>query len=366
MSAERSKTSRPLRIAQVAPLWMSIPPAGYGGTEMVVHLLTEGLVRRGHEVTLFGPGDSKTSARLHAVGERSVTALMGEGRAHVYDHYANAALSDAVRLAERFDVIHCHLDASRLPLAAIRQADRVAGRVVFTLHTCPTPDDAWVLSRYPDVPVVTASRFQASLVPAGRTVQPRVINHGIDLTAYPFCERPGKYLAFVGRMSEQKGPLNAIATAKAAGIPLFMAGRPQNTEEEVYFETRVKPLIDGQAVRYIGPVDHRQKIELLAGAAALLFPITGHESFGLIVVEAMACGTPVVATSVASAPELIDVGVTGFHALAVAELPALVRRAVDLDRGVVRQTAEKRFSQERMIGEYERLYAELCCEGARP
>jgi glycosyltransferase involved in cell wall biosynthesis len=354
---------RPMRIAQVAPLWMPVPPTSYGGTEMVVHLLTEGLVRRGHDVTLFAPGDSITAARLYPVGERCVAALMGDGLAHVYDHYANAAIADAVCLANEFDVIHCHLDAGRLPMATARWHDPKAGQTVFTLHTCPTPDDAWALTRYPSVPIAVASRFQASLVPPGRTSPPDVVPHGIDFDAYPYGEGTGGYLAYVGRMCEQKGPLTAIEVARRAGMPLILAGGPQNEDEEAYFAARVRPMVDGRSVRYVGPLAHGPKVELLRGAAALLFPIAGHEAFGLIVVEAMACGTPVVATSQASAPELIDAGTTGVHASTSAEMAQSIGSAVALDRKRVRGFAAERFGLHRMISSYERWFAGCVSKG---
>jgi glycosyltransferase involved in cell wall biosynthesis len=346
--------ARRLRIALVAPLWTSVPPAAYGGTELVVHLLAEDLVRRGHDVTLFASGDSRTGGRLRPLGEHNLRVAMERGEAYEYEVYATANLVEAIREADRFDVIHSHLGFGQIPLGVLSRTP-----VVHTLHTRPALDDLWVLSRYPEAAVVAVSRSQVEEVPAARRRHIRVIHHGIDFDAYEFSGAPGGYLAFLGRMGPQKSPLTAIEVARAAGMPLLLAGVPQNAEEEAYFAQRVQPLIDGKDVRWIGAVDHARKNELLRGAAALLFPIQGGEAFGLAMIEAMACGTPVVGWGRASVPEVIDPGRTGFFAGSVAGMTALVPHALALDRQAVRAQALRRFSHRRMVDDYLRTYEAL-------
>jgi glycosyltransferase involved in cell wall biosynthesis len=353
---KRDGTRTPLRIAQVAPLWMRVPPPTYGGTELMVHLLIEELVRCGHAVTLFASGDSRTRAALHPVVPRGLIELMGDDEAGEYEHYANHAFAEAIRRANRFDVIHSHLGCSRIPMGVAATAP-----VLHTLHAPPSIDDLWVLERYPDVPVAAISHYQASTIRPQRDVE--VVHHGIEFAAYEPSLAPGQYLAFLGRMGPQKSPVEAIRIAKAVGLPLVLAGKPQNAPEEVYFTEQVRPHIDGEAVRYIGAVAHAEKVDLLRNAAVLLFPIQGEEAFGLAMVEAMACGTPVVGCARASVREVVDAGITGFHAESVDDLPGLVVRAQALDRAAVRQHALSRFSHRTMAGNYMALYASLARQG---
>ena len=340
-----------LRIAQVAPLWARIPPATYGGAELMVHLLTEELVRRGHDVTLFAAGDSRTRARLRAVCADSVSEAMAKGEAYEYVHYANALLAEVIREGESFDVIHCHLGCAFIPLGAVSRTP-----VVHTLHIVLSVDDRWVVNRYPDVPIAAISEHQAAAIPRERRRNVRVIHHGIDFDAYEFSAEPGRYLAFLGRMGPQKAPLDAIRIARAAKQRLVLAGKPQNAEEEVYFAQKVKPLIDGKEVVYIGPVNHQQKNELLRRASALLFPIQGEEAFGLAMIEAMACGTPVIGRDLASVREVIHYGETGFYGDSVERLTELVPGALALNRRAVREHARRRFSHGRMADDYVQMY----------
>jgi len=339
-----------LRIAQVAPLWTSIPPATYGGIELVVHLLCEELVRGGHEVTLFASGDSKTSARLRSVCERNLLDLMTTCEASTYEYYANALVTEALRAAKEFDVIHFHVGPQWIPMGALSPAP-----VLFSLHTFLSEDDRWVTKRYPNVPLAAISRFQV----AGSDRDIPVVYNGCDFNAFELSTEPGKYLAFLGRMSHDKNPLDAIRIAKAAGMPLLLAGRPQDAEETEYFETLIKPLVDGENIRYLGAVDHAQKNELLRNAAALLFPVQWEEPFGLVMIEAMACGTPVVARDLGAVTEVVDPGVTGFRHTSMDELAALVPRALALDRATVRSHAASRFGFQRMVGDYLNLYRKL-------
>lgn len=348
-----NQNAQRLRIAQVAPLWMRIPPETYGGAELMVSLLTEELITNGHDVTLFASGDSETRAKLHPIGTYSVADAMSRGEAYEYEHYANASLAEALRASSNFDLIHCHLGFSRIPFGINSPIP-----VVHTLHTPLGIDDQWTLRRYPSVPVVAISRYQAASIPR-ECKQVSVIHHGIDFGTYEVSSQPGAYLVFIARMGPQKSPLDAIRIAERAGLPLVLAGKPQNAEEERYFQEQIKPHVDGQRVRYLGPVTHMQKNELLKKAAALLFPIRGPEAFGLVMVEAMACGTPVLAFRTASVEEIVDVGVTGYTALDPETLASMVERAIALDRTTVRAHAEKRFSHTRMARDYISAYHSL-------
>lgn len=333
---------------------MKIPPDTYGGIELLVKLLCDDLVERGHEVTLFAPGDAKTRASLRPVCERNITDLMAEERVVYYESYANGAVADALRAQHEFDIIHFHIGGQWLPFGAVAETP-----TLFTLHTQPGFDDEWALSRYPQVPLAGISRYQINSIPTLKSRDVPVIYNGCDFDSFDPSFEPGKYLAFLGRMSHDKNPLGAIQIAAQAGMPIVLAGAAQQPKEQCYFQEKIKPLIDGTRVRYIGPVDHAQKNELLRHAAALLFPVQWAEPFGLVMIEAMACGTPVVARRLGSVGEVVDEGVTGFHADSAEALPALVDKARALDRAMVREQARTRFSYQHMVSDYLALYRGL-------
>jgi glycosyltransferase involved in cell wall biosynthesis len=340
-----------MRIAQVASLWASIPPRNYGGIELLVHLLTEELVRRGHEVTLFASGDSRTNARLCAICQSNIVDTMGRGEAYDYEYYATAAIAEAIRDWDQFDIIHSHLGASKIPLSIAAKSP-----IVHTLHTFVTIDDQWVFRRYPEATVVAVSHSQIANVPEESRHNFHVSHNGCDFDTYDLADPPGKYLVFLGRMASHKNPVDAIRIAQAVGMPLVMAGKPQAHPEEIYFQDEVKPLIDGKRVRYIGPVNHEQKRELLKNAAAFLFPTSWPEPFGLAPVEALASGLPVLAYSNGAVAEVIDYGVTGFYADSLETLIALVPEALALDRKAIREHARKRFNHHRMVDDYLRIF----------
>lgn len=345
---------RPLRIAQVSPLWTRVPPTTYGGVELLIKLLVDDLVARGHDVTLFATGDCVTNAKLHPVCDVNLGDLIERGDAYMFEYYANAVMTDVLRRAREFDLIHFHLSPAWLPLASLSPTP-----VVFTMHTSPHRDDEWALRRYPEVTAVGISEHQmhATGLHLGRKFP--VVHNGCDFDQYEPTYEPGEYLAFLGRMSHGKNPRDAIRIAQAVGMPIVLAGRPQNGEEERYFAKEVKPLIDGKNVKWIGPVNHPQKNELLRRAAAFLFPVQWDEPFGLVMIEAMACGCPVVAHRRGSVAEVVDNGITGFQTGVIDAMAELVPRAINLDRNKVREHARQRFGYQRMVDGYLDIYRQV-------
>jgi glycosyltransferase involved in cell wall biosynthesis len=350
-----------LRIAQIAPLWTSVPPATYGGAELMVHWLTEELVRRGHDVTLFASGDSETEARLEPVVERNLIDAMASEEAYLYEPYAAAALARVLARAADFDVIHCHLGTGSIPPTAVSPTP-----VVHTIHAgLSSPDDVWILERYPGAQIAAMSHSQVEALPAERREAVVVIHHGCDFSAYEPSYEPGTYVAFLGRMGPHKNPAAAIDIARSHDLPIVLAGSPQDATEARYFEEAVMPLVDGEGVVWIGPVDHAAKVEHLRNAAALLFPIDWEEPFGLVMIEAMACGTPVLALRRGAVQEVVDPGKTGFHAQSIEELSSLLPKAVELDRRSVRDHAKRRFSHRRMVDDFASLYRSVVGRSSR-
>lgn len=343
-----------LRIGLVPPFWTPIPPKTYGGIELVVHLLTEELVRRGHDVTLFGTGDSHTSARLDPVCEQNMLDYMASTEANVYEAYANAAVARVFARAAQCDILHFHTGMHWLPFATLSRTPSL-----FTIHTFASYDDRWLARNFPTVPLSGISRYQAAQTVEGTGREIPVVYNGCDLSTFQPRYEPGQYLAFLGRMSYDKNPLGAIRIANAAGMPLILAGQAQQAKEEAYFKKEILPFIDGKQVRYVGPVNHEQKNDLLRNAAALIFPIQWAEPFGLVMIEAMACGTPVLARSLGSVPEVVDAGITGHHAPEVEQMSELLPATLALDRTRVRRHAESRFSYTRMVDGYLDLYRSL-------
>ncbi len=353
-------SGRALRIAQVAPLWTRVPPATYGGAELMVHWLTETLVAMGHEVTLFASGDSQTSADLVSVCDENLIGLMGKQLAYNYDYYVIENTIEALRRAGEFDVVHCHAGAAMI---AITSGCPVP--VVHTVHAgLDSPDEHWLLDRYPRATVAAISRSQVSTLDPARRATIPVVYHGCDLHEYRPRFEAGEYLGFIGRMSDYKNPVTAIEVAGKLAQPLVLAGTPQTSSEQDYFDTRVAPFIDDQRISYLGAIEQARKIDFMRRASAMLFPIQWEEHFGLVMIEAMACGTPVVALKRGSVPEVIDPDVTGYFTDDPDELPELVLRAQRLDRKRIRQQAEARFSLERMATDYLELYRDLIARQA--
>src|SRR6266849_8608264 len=348
-----------MRIAQVAPPFKTVPPRRYGGTEPVVATFTEELGRRGHAVTLFAAGGSRTSARLVPTVERAL--WYQQPRPKDFNPYWAITLGEVWRRITEFDVVHSHLDYFGYPMA--RSGVRP---VVTTLHgRLDLPDLAPLYRAFDDVPLVSISESQRRPLPNANWVA--TIYHGIELGELTFKPKMGGYLAFLGRISPEKGLDTAIRVARRAGVPLLIAARmplPHTHDPNVradweYWEDVVQPLLEGKQVELLGQLGGKDKDEFLHNAAALLFPIRWPEPFGLVMVESLACGTPVLAFGEGSVPELIEDGVTGFIRKTEDELVEAVGHITELDRARCRAEAERRFSPSAMVDAYERVYAQL-------
>jgi glycosyltransferase involved in cell wall biosynthesis len=338
-----------MRIAQVAPLAESVPPKLYGGTERVVAWLIDELVELGHDVTLFASGDSKTRATLVPAWPRALRL----GRPRADPIVAQAALLEAVaERASDFDVIHVHIDWLPLPLLS-----RLGVPFVTTNHgRLDLPGLSNVVRRFPDAPFVSISNNQREPLPEAYWLG--TVYHGLPVDSLRPSFARGSYLAFLGRLTAEKGPEVAMRIARAAGIPLHIAAKIPRGERG-YFKNTLEPQVDSKTVKLTGEVDDKTKEQFLAGAAALLFPIDWPEPFGLVMIEAMACGTPVIAFRSGSVPEVIDDGITGFVVDDEDGAIRAIRRLDQLDRRQVRAHFEKRFSSRRMATEYVRLYETL-------
>ena len=340
-----------MKIAQVAPLAERCPPRLYGGTERIVSYLTEELVRQGHDVTLFASGDSRTAAELVRCSDMALRLNPA-----VKDHtpYHLVMLDEVRRRADDFDVIHFHIDLLHFPL--IRD---FADRTLTTLHgRLDLPDLKPFYAAFPEVPLVSISDSQRRPMPAVNWAA--TIPHGLPRDLLPFSERPhGRYLAFLGRISPEKRPDRAIEIAVRAGLPLKIAAKVDRADR-AYWDTVIAPMVARHAnVEFVGEINEAQKASFLGNARALLFPIDWPEPFGLVMIEAMACGTPVIAWNCGSVPEVIDDGVSGFIVDNEAEAAAAVKRLAMLDRARVRSVFERRFTVERMAADYLSTYRRL-------
>ena len=339
-----------MKIAQIAPLMESIPPRLYGGTERVVSYLTEALVGQGHEVTLFASGESITSAKLVTCCAQPLRL----NRAVVDIIPYHMLMLDKVRsMASEFDVLHFHIDQFHFPVFR-----HIARRTVTTLHgRQDLPDLKHLYSGFPDMPLVSISNAQRAPVPDANFVA--TIYHGLPCDLHGLTLQPrGGYLAFLGRISPEKGVDRAIMIARAVGLPLRIAAKIDRVDE-AYFRSEIAPLLKQPGVEYIGEINERQKTQFLGDALALLFPIDWPEPFGLSMIEAMACGTPVLAFRKGAVSEVIDEGVTGYVVDDVDEARSAMGKVLALDRGRVRRRFEERFTAARMAAEYVTVYEHL-------
>jgi glycosyltransferase involved in cell wall biosynthesis len=340
-----------MRIAMLAPLMEAIPPRSYGGTERVVSLLTDELIRRGHDVTLFASGDSQTSARLEPCCDRG---LRLDPDVTDYLAYTVTQLDAVYRRAEDFDLIHNHVDYFAFPVAEVCPTPTLT-----TTHgRLDLPEVRRVYRTFPALPLVAISEDQRASLPGVNWIN--VVYNAIDLAHFRFRETPGDYLVFLGRISPEKRPDRAIELARDVGMRLVIAAKVDPVDQE-YFDHAIAPLIQANPslIEFVGEVDERGKDALLGGAYAYLFPIDWPEPFGLTMAEAMATGTPVVAIRTGSVPEVVVDGVTGFTRETLHDLAEAIPQVKDLDRRACRAHVERRFSPAAMTDGYERAYAEI-------
>ena len=342
-----------MRIAQVAPLFIPVPPPEYGGTERVISALTEQLVKDGHEVTLFASGDSQTSGQLVSITPHALYF----GNAVNVNAYHVALLTEVYRRAAAFDIIHSHLDYLTLPFAATSLTPSV-----MTLHGyLDPPEQRYVMQEYPNANYVSISDNQREPLPDVNWVA--TVYHGVDVQSFPFYPDPGSYLAFIGRISPEKRPDRAIKIAKHLNIPLKIVAKV-DPGDRAYFEKEIEPELGNPLISYVSSVSEEEKRAILGKAMALLLPITWREPFGMIYIEALACGTPVLTCPYGSVPELLEEGVTGFVRMTDDELIAAVQRLPEISRAGCRAYAERRFDQQRMARDYIDVYSKLIAASA--
>ena len=335
-----------MRIAQVSPLYESVPPRLYGGTERVVSWLTEELVRQGHDVTLFASGDSLTNANLVSVCPQALR--LDPACWDPLAHHINL-IEQVFQRKEEFDIVHFHIDYLHFPMS--RREDLAQ---ITTLHgRLDIPDLVPLYREFPEMPVVSISDAQRKPLPWVNWQG--TVHHGMPLDKFAPRFDSGRYLAFLGRISPEKGVDQAIQIALASGMPLKIAAKIDRVDRE-YFETCIKPMLNHELIEFVGEIGDLEKNEFLGGASALLFPINWSEPFGIVLIEAMACALPVVAYPLGSVPEIIEDRVSGFVVHNVAEAAAAVRNLSAIDRRKCRRAFEERFSAKRMAHDYLSIY----------
>jgi len=330
-----------MRIGLVSTMRTAVPPRKAGSVELIVGLMAEELARRGHEVTVFGPEDSRVSTR--------VISLLPKGYHHdptIWDWQLAEFMQMGLvyEHAAEFDVINSHVYCYALPFTRL-----VKTPTVHTFHICPTPDFLRFCRMYPDGSYVLISEFQRRFFDGVRISG--VVYNGIDTASFPFNPEPGSYCVYLGDFRPDKGPLESIRAARSAGIPIRLAG-----PESEYFHQMIKPELDGFNVEYVGEVDHAGKVALLGDALAMLFPVSGLEACPLVLLESMACGTPVLAIDSGPVAEIVTQGVGGIYVGELASLEEQLKHIDQLDRSAVRRLAVERFDVSRMVDEYLRIF----------
>ena len=345
-----------MKIAQVAPLYESVPPKGYGGTERVVSWLTEELVRLGHEVTLFASGDSMTTAELVPCCRESLR-LSTDCVDQMAHHFV--LLEKVLQRKDEFDVIHFHTDYLHFPVSSRENYVHVT-----TLHgRLDLPDLVPLYGIFPDVPVISISDAQREPLPYLNWQG--TVHHGFTPQSYSLYRKPGKYLAFLGRTSPEKGLDRAIEIARQAGMPLKIAAKIDKVDQE-YFDTCIRPLLDSPDIEFLGEIGYPEKNQFLGEASALLFPIAWPEPFGIVMIEAMACGTPVIAYPFGSVPEVVEDGVSGSIVTDLRSAVDSVHNVDKLDRKKVRKHFEQHFTAARMAQDYVHIYERLTSRKKTP
>jgi glycosyltransferase involved in cell wall biosynthesis len=362
LRAVGSKEQDPLRVAMVAPPWIPVPPPGYGGIESVVHLLCEGLVDRGHDVTLFAAPGSRSRATVHEVLERPHPHEIGSS-IYEADHVGSCLkeVAGAAGAGRPFDVVHDHTGFTALAIA-----NWVEVPLVHTVHGPFNESTTPFYERHGGpATIVALSRYQLEHAPPVAAAGAHVVPNPIDVDAWPFESRKDDYLLWIGRVDPDKGPDRAIEAAAIAGLPLVIAG-PVQPGRERYFREQVEPRVDGAKVRYVGEVDCDHKAELFARARALLMPIRWPEPFGMVMIEALVCGTPVIAFPEGAVPEIVTDGVNGFLVDDEAGMAAAARRLGEIDPRRCREDARARFDVATVAAGYEHAYRAAIARGGRP
>jgi len=342
-----------MRIAQISPLYETVPPRWYGGTERIVSYLTEELVELGHHVTLFAAGESRTKAELVPVTETGLRLQKPPVRDPIAHHVR--LLETVFAKAAEYDILHFHLDYLHLPFAK-----RCPEPSVTTQHgRLDLPDLPPLFVRYHEMPLVSISHAQRE--PLYWLNWCGTVHHGVPAGQYPFRENKGSYLAFLGRVSPEKGLDRALAIATKSRIPLKVAAKVDRADQE-YFISKIKPLLRNPLVEFVGEIGESEKGEFLGNALALLFPIDWPEPFGLVMIESLATGTPVIAYPNGAVPEIIEDGTTGFLVESIDQAVRAVSCVQSLDRRQCRETFERRFTARRMARDYVALYQRLCSD----
>jgi len=340
---------RPLRIAHIAPMATSVPPPKSGSVQTMTSLLTEGLVARGHDVTLFAPGDSTTTAHLHAMTPQG---YWHDASLWPWEMYELLNIAAAVERAAAFDIIHYEAGYYPMSLALSRLSPAPVSQ---TVHHAPSPAEVRLWKQYPDAPFIAISREQARLLDGLNVVD--IVPHGIDTDRFTFSATPEDYLLFLGRFTPGKGPVQAIEVAKALGMRLLLAAA-----DDPYYREAVAPLVDGQQIVYVGEVDFAEKVRLYGGARALLYPVQAGEPFGLVLAEAMACGTPVAALDRGAASEIVEHGITGGIFADEAAMAAGLEAVMALDRRRIHERAVARFGVMPMVDGYVRAFRAIIAQ----
>jgi glycosyltransferase involved in cell wall biosynthesis len=344
-----------MKIAQIAPIFERVPPKTYGGTERVVSYLTEELVRQGHEVTLFASGDSLTRAQLVSVSDKSIRF---DPQRQEWLTYYVMMLDQVSQMAAAFDIVHFHTDFLHFPVAKMLDTAHVT-----TLHgRMDLPELRPLYQHFNDIPLVSISNNQRSPLPDANWCD--TVYHGLPPDLYPFQPDPGDYFVFIGRISREKRIDRAIDIAVQCDRPLYIAAKIDKLDE-AYFDECIKPLLDHPLIEYIGEIGEPEKLALLGCACALLFPIDWPEPFGLVLIEAFACGTPVIAYQHGSVAEIMEDGVTGFIVTNQEDAVRAGKNIESIDRKRCRQVFERRFTVARMAQDYLRVYQRLM-HGEKP